>query len=161
MLQKIEILSEKKLVGLRMTMSFPENKTHLLWKKFMEQRTHIKNSIGTELYSLQCYTETYFKSFNPATEFEKWALTEVSNFDFVPESMETFTLQSGLYAVFHYRGAEKEASPFFRYIFETWLPASSYQLDHRPHFEILGEKYKYENPQSEEEIWIPIISTGK
>jgi AraC family transcriptional regulator len=42
------------------------------------------------------------------------------------------------------------------YIFNTWLPKSGYQLDRRPHFEILGEKYKNNNPDSEEEIWIPI-----
>ena len=29
-------------------------------------------------------------------------------------------------------------------------------LDQRPHFEILGSKYKNENPASEEEVRIPI-----
>jgi AraC family transcriptional regulator len=29
-------------------------------------------------------------------------------------------------------------------------------LDNRPHFEILGEKYKQGSPDSEEEIWIPV-----
>jgi AraC family transcriptional regulator len=42
------------------------------------------------------------------------------------------------------------------YIFNTWLPQSNYQLAPRPHFEILGEKYKNNHPDSEEEIWIPI-----
>jgi AraC family transcriptional regulator len=36
------------------------------------------------------------------------------------------------------------------------LPNSNYHLDDRPHFEILGEKYKNADPGSEEEIWIPI-----
>jgi AraC family transcriptional regulator len=31
-----------------------------------------------------------------------------------------------------------------------------YFLDDRPHFEILGDKYKNGDPDSEEEIWIPI-----
>ncbi|MGK2861531.1 MAG: GyrI-like domain-containing protein [Chitinophagaceae bacterium] len=44
----------------------------------------------------------------------------------------------------------------FSYIFNTWLPPSGYDLDNRPHFEILGEKYKNDDPLSEEEIWIPI-----
>jgi AraC family transcriptional regulator len=44
----------------------------------------------------------------------------------------------------------------FQYIFGTWLPNSEYVLDNRPHFEILGEKYKNDDPTSEEEIWIPI-----
>jgi AraC family transcriptional regulator len=45
---------------------------------------------------------------------------------------------------------------FFTYIFTRWLPASGYQLDNRPHFEILGDKYKNNDPESEEEIWIPV-----
>lgn len=44
----------------------------------------------------------------------------------------------------------------FQYIFGTWLPASGYYLDNRPHFEILGHKYKNNDPDSEEEIWIPV-----
>jgi AraC family transcriptional regulator len=114
--------------------------------------------VGTELYSLQCYPGSYFKMFNPATKFEKWALIEVSGFDAVPEETESFKLPEGLYAVFQYKGATKAAAPIFQYIFETWLPNSAYQLDHRPHFEILGDKYKNEDLNSEEEIWIPVKS---
>ena len=33
---------------------------------------------------------------------------------------------------------------------------SEYEFDNRPQFEILGEKYKNNAPDSEEEIWIPI-----
>jgi len=38
------------------------------------------------------------------------------------------------------------------YIFSDWLPKSDYELDEKPHFEILGEKYKNDDPNSEEEI---------
>lgn len=31
-----------------------------------------------------------------------------------------------------------------------------YEIDFRPHFEILGEKYKNNDPGSEEEVWIPV-----
>jgi AraC family transcriptional regulator len=36
------------------------------------------------------------------------------------------------------------------------LPKSEYELDYRPHFEILGEKYKNNDQLSEEDIFIPI-----
>lgn len=43
------------------------------------------------------------------------------------------------------------------YIYGSWLPNSTeYARDNRPHFEILGEKYKNNDPESEEEIWIPV-----
>lgn len=45
------------------------------------------------------------------------------------------------------------AGYFATYIFATWLPSSAYVLDNRPHFEVLGAKYKSNDPGSEEEIW--------
>jgi AraC family transcriptional regulator len=102
---------------------------------------------------LQIY-ERGFK-YSPDTEFEKWALSEVTDFDNVPNYMETFTLEGGLYAVFNYKGNSNDTS-VFQYIFTNWLPNSAFLLDNRPHFEVLGEKYKNNDPNSEEEIWIPI-----
>jgi AraC family transcriptional regulator len=106
---------------------------------------------------MQVYQDTsYFKNFSPQTMFEKWATAEVSDFNTIPDGMKSFVLAGGLYAVFHYIGDASAAGPTFQYIFGTWLPASEYELDHRPHFEILGEKYKNGDPKSEEDIWIPI-----
>ena len=66
-----------------------------------------------------------------------------------------FVLEGGLYAVFDYKGSSADPS-IFQYIYTDCLPKSEYLLDDRPHFEILGEKYKNNDPESEEEIWIPI-----
>lgn len=152
----IKILPEKKLAGKRTRMTLAENRTPELWKSFMTRRKEIGNALTTELFSLQVYDTTDFSSFNEHTPFEKWAAVEVADFDSVPEGMETFTLPGGLYAVFIHKGAAETFSKTFRYIFGEWLPAADYLLDHRPHFEILGEKYRNNDPDSEEEVWIPI-----
>ena len=152
---EIKTLSEKTLIGKRITMSLAINKTGELWKSFMPRRHEIKNVIGNDLFSLQTYDANYFKSFNPALSFEKWALSEVSDTSTVPEGMETFNLPGGLYAVFFYKGLNTDFS-IFNYIFSEWLPKSEYNLDNRPHFEVMGAKYKNNDPESEEEIWIPI-----
>ena len=154
---RIEILPEKKLVGKRMKMSFTNNKTGELWKGFMQRRKEIKNNLTADLFSMQIYDNSYnFVKFNPDTIFEKWAAVEVCDFNNIPEDMESFTLSGGLYAVFLHRGDASTGPATFRHIFGTWLPNSEYSLDNRPHFEILGEKYKNEDPDSEEDIWIPI-----
>jgi AraC family transcriptional regulator len=101
------------------------------------------------------YKPTHFQDFKPANEFERWAAVEVTDFDNVPNGMETFVLPGGLYAVFDYKGSTADHS-VFQYIFGIWLPGSDYILDDRPHFEVLGDKYKNNDPASEEEIWIPI-----
>ena len=158
MIPRIETLSEKKLVGKWVKTSISNKKTTQLWQSFMPRRSEIKNSIGNDLYSIQVYSPMYFNSFNPNAEFTQWAAAEVTNFDTVPNEMEIFIVPSGLYAVFLFVGDISKAHDFFQYIFRTWLPSSEYDIDTRPHFEIIGEKYKNNDPTSEEEIWIPIKS---
>lgn len=154
---RIDTVSEKKLVGLRLIMSIVDNKTGELWKGFIPRRKEITNNLTTDLISISIYKPTYFAHFNPTNEFEKWAAVEVADFDNVPDDLETFVLPGGLYAVFDYKGLSTDNS-IFRYIFGTWLPNSDYSLDDRPHFEVLGQKYRNNDPESEEEIWIPIKS---
>lgn len=152
---RIEDLKEKKLIGTHLEMSLADNRTGELWKSFMPLRKSIADAISSDLISMQVYSPTHFLNFSPANRFEKWATVEVADLDDVPEGMEKFVLPGGLYAVFHYKGSSNDPS-IFQYIFGTWLPGSNYVLDTRPHFELLGEKYKNDDPESEEEIWIPI-----
>jgi AraC family transcriptional regulator len=156
---RIETLPEKKLIGKHLTMSFATNKTGELWRSFMPQRKEIFNAASPDLYSLQLYPADFFVHFNPHALFEKWAAVEVPDFDNIPHEMEAFTLTGGLYAVFLHKGSSTDNSTF-QYIFSTWLPASVYVLDNRPHFELLGAKYKNADPDSEEEIWIPVRLKG-
>jgi len=152
---RIENLTEKSLVGISLTMSLADNKTGELWRNFMSRRKEITNNRTNDLISLQLYKPTHFSDFNPTKEFEKWATVEVTDFDRIPNDMITFILIAGLYAVFDYKGSSMDNS-IFQYIFGTWIPNSNYLLDDRPHFEVLGEKYKNADPHSEEELWIPI-----
>lgn len=152
---RIEQLREKKLVGKRMTMSLADNRTAELWKSFMPQLKYISKRLTDKLVSMTIYPPDYFNIFSTEKAFEKWATVEVSDFEKIQEGMEFFTLNSGLYVVFNYKGNSNDNS-IFQYIFNIWLPASEYLIDSRPHFEVLGEKYKNSDPDSEEEIWIPI-----
>ena len=152
---KIVELPAKKLIGLHQTMSLSENKTADLWKNFMQQRHHIKHAVNNELISLQIYDSHYFKNFQVSHVFEKWACSAVAHFEEIPEGFDTLLLAEGLYAVFHYKGLSTN-SAIFQYIYSTWLPSSSYDLDHRPHFEVLGDKYKNNSIDSEEEICVPV-----
>lgn len=152
---RIKNLKEKKLIGKRLRMSLTNNLTGQLWGGFMPRRNEIKNNLTTEMISMQVYDSLYYDDFKPSNEFEKWATVEVTDFDVIPNEMESFTLAAGLYAVFDYKGSSTDNS-IFQYIFMDWLPSSEYQLDDRPHFEVLGEKYRNNDPNSEEEIWIPI-----
>ena len=155
MIPRIELMTNKSFIGIRRIMSLKENETHLLWKTFMPLRKEIKNVLDSNLYSIQIYGSQYFQHFNPNNQFEKWAAVEVSDLNSIPTSLESLTIPGGMYAVFYYKGLSTDTA-IFEYIFNTWLPNSEYGLDDRPYFEILGERYKNNAPDSEEEIWIPI-----
>ncbi len=157
MLLRIEILKEKKLIGNCIKMSFSNNRTSELWRNFMPRRKEITNAIGTELYSAEVYEPGFFDTFDATKEFYKWAAIEVKDIDIVPEGMDTILFPTGLYAVFLHKGPASDGPKTSNYIFRTWLPASDYKLDSRPHFAVMGEKYRHEDANSEEEIWIPIV----
>lgn len=155
MIPKIISLKEKKLVGLSTQMSLLNNKTGELWGLFSPRIKEIEYRINNEKISLQIYPNNYYKSFNPNNTFEKWATVEVTNFEKIPKDLHRFILGSGLYAVFQYKGSSAN-NAIYQYIFFNWIPNSIYEVDNRPHFEVLGENYKNNDQNSEEEIWIPI-----
>jgi AraC family transcriptional regulator len=155
----IRVIPSKMLVGQRLTMSLAGNRTFELWKGFMPRRKEIRNTINNDLISMQVFDSSFnFRNFDPDRSFEKWAAVEVTGFSNIPDGMETFLLPAGLYAVFVHRGPASEGEKTFRYIFGEWLPGSGFIIDNRPHFEVLGSKYKNEDPSSEEEVYIPVIS---
>jgi AraC family transcriptional regulator len=156
MFLRIDSLKEKKLIGKNLSMSLAENKTFELWQSFMQNRKFITNNIGSDLYSIQVYDNLFFEDFSPTNSFIKWAATEVENYNSIPDTMNEFTLPEGIYAVFLHKGIPSDFPATANYIFNNWMPASDYELDNRPHFEILGEKYLNNNSASEEEVWIPI-----
>jgi AraC family transcriptional regulator len=156
MTARIETIQEKKLVGMRMLMCHGKYRMGELWGRFMPRRKEIAGQLTNDLISLAVYAPGHFTRFNPDREFERWATVEVSDFDEVPNQMETIRWPGGLYAVFHYAGSAAGISGFYQEIYGVWLPGSGYVLDERPHAEVMGEKYSNNDPASEETIWIPI-----
>ena len=152
----------KTLVGMSLNMSLVNNQTFNLWNRFKPISNQIKHRVGEGFYSLQLYPKNYFAPFSPKTEFIKWAAIEVEISEDLPPNMQTLQLEGGSYAQFTYKGTVKDYPQTAQYIFGKWLPESGYQLDDKPHFEILGNKYLGpENPSSEEEIFIPVREVSK
>jgi AraC family transcriptional regulator len=151
---KIVIAKTRNLVGKKLKMSLANDRTSELWRSFMPERKKVANKVSDDLISMQVYRHPLHIG-DATQEFEKWAVTEVSHFEEIPDGMESFILEEGLYAVFEYKGLNTDTA-IFMYIFKEWLPNSDYELDQRPHFEILGSKYKNGDPESEEEIWIAV-----
>ena len=97
---RIAIIEPKKLIGFSITTSFQDDKTQIVWRKFMMRRNEIVNQTSNQLFSLQIYPE----NFTANQTFRKYALAEVSDFNNIPNDFETFELESGKYLVFNYQG---------------------------------------------------------
>ena len=151
-------IADKKLLGISMNTSLADDKTGILWQNFMKQKNSIQNKTNEDLYSVQVYDEGFLTGqFNSQSIFEKWAAVEVKDYSEVKNDLKGLSLPGGLYAVFTHVGTAKAFPETAKFIFENWIPASKYQLDDRPHFEVLGKDYKGpDNSESIEKIWIPI-----
>ena len=152
--QKIITFPTTKFIGKNLSFTYADYRVFELWSNFMPRRKEIQNTIGSEVYNIQINPDNF--DFQPNTPFTKWAAVTVSILDFIPDRMEALEIQEGLYAVFNYKGDQSNVAAFFNSIYTEWLPSSDYELGNHPQFEILGEKYKNNDPNSEEEIWIPI-----
>lgn len=157
MFQRTEEILPKKLIGFSTETSLANDQTVAIWKQLMPRLKEVKNIVSADLFSLQVYDFDSFQNFTPLTVFKKYALVEIKNYDFIPEGFEKFDLPKGNYAVFLHKGTSVEFAKSSQYIFGEWLPNSEFELDDRPHFAVMGDNYfGHENPESEEEIWIPI-----
>lgn len=162
MTPSIETLPRKHLVGLRTRMTLAEDLTRGLWQELMPRRTEIENRAGESYHSLKFFDSgTSYAGFTEHTEFEKWAAIEVSEPGTVPAGLEALTLPAGLYAMYVHHGPAAAFHTTLQAFFTEWLPQSNYEIDERAHFEILGPEYRPDDPNAEEEVWIPIRETVK
>jgi AraC family transcriptional regulator len=159
MTPQIKTFPLTKLIGKKLTFTYSNYRIVDLWSSFMPKRNEIHNTISSDLYNVQINPDNF--DFGPNTPFIKWAAVPVATFEFIPIGMETLKIPEGLYAVFTIKGDVSVSQKAFYFIFNEWLPNSDYELDNRPHFEILGNKYKKDDPTSEEEAWIPIKKKGR
>lgn len=153
---RIETLPQIQLVGKHLSMTLVNNKTAELWGSFMPLRNQIQNKSDENYYSVEVYPSGYFDQFNPNAQFQKWAAVKVEEVSVLSGGMESLTVPEGLYAVFSFKGRSAEVPQFMQQVFGVWLPHSKYEIDNRPHFALMGEKYKNNDPESEEDFWVPV-----
>lgn len=147
----------KKLIGKSKMMSLGEDATRELWQSFVPHRNSIPHRVDEKLYNMKVFKQgTDVRNLNLTTPFLKWAAIEVESIETGLNGMETYTLQGGLYAKFLHRGPASRFHQTLEYIHTEWMPASAYKLDDREHFERFDEHYNPANPNSVEEVWIPI-----
>ncbi len=160
---RIEILKPTTLLGKSREMSLAEDKTQELWQSFGPLVKTIKGRQDRNFISMQKYTEPFNPArFNPHAGFTKWAAVamreDVNTEDLEAHSpdLQHYRIEGGLYVIFKHVGPASEFGRSMEFIYGDWFPNNPYQLDDREHFEILPEGYRPDDPEAEEEIWVPI-----
>lgn len=155
---KIIEVAPIRLAGLSIHTSLSEGKVTGLWKEFRSIQKQFQNPKAHPSYSVSIYEPGLrMKDFNPDTKFEKWAAVQLAAEEELPKGINELIIPSGIYAMFVYQGTVRDFHATARQFFGEWIPQSDYEVDDRPHFEILDERYLGPmNPESEEEIWIPV-----
>jgi AraC family transcriptional regulator len=154
---EIKTIQAKKTIGFSIKTTMTNDQTVKIWQQLMPRLKEAKNAVSADLFSLQVYNGETFEEFTPNTEFTKYALVEVKNYDFVPEGFKKFEIPAADYAVFTHKGTSVDFPKTSQYIYGEWIPNSQYILDDKPHFAVMGDKYLgHENPETEEEVWVPI-----
>lgn len=148
-------IPEKRVIGKMSEISLSHFNVAKIWQEFSPKISEIPNRLDRDLLSVTIYQPGHFENFSVERTFEKWAGAEVESFQNLPEGLAQLIIPAGEYAVFHYKGLPSD-NRIFQWIYSQWLPGSGFVLDPRPHFEVLGKKYKNGSPDSEEEIYIPI-----
>jgi AraC family transcriptional regulator len=148
---KIITIAERKIIGLNSRMKHTEYANIVaLWKRFMPNRKEIKSGVNDEYIAMQIYAD--FNNFEQS--FDIWACIEVSSLEAIPEGMDGFIISEGEYAIFLQKGMD--ASSTYQRIVTEWLPQSGFEIDNRPHFQVMGKNYKNGSPDSEEDFYVPI-----
>lgn len=157
---KLKNVDAKHMAGMHIDTSPANSNAHQIWSAFMPKRMTIAGPEDDVFYSIQDYPADYpWEAFDPMATFTTWAAKEVNNNSNLPEGFSPTILKGGLYAVWTHTGTAATISNDIMYFFTKWLPNSGYMLDKsRKHFEALGKEYLGpENPDSKEEVFIPII----
>ena len=162
MIPVVKQIPDKLIIGRKIATSITQYNPFELWSKFMPKRKEILNPISAEVLSIQIFQEDTFAStsFNENTLFDMWAAIEVTKIEQPPADMESYIIYGGTFVTFTLKGEQPTLTEQYNYLINDWLPKEGYCIDNRAHFQVMGDKYKRNDPNSEEEAWIPIVKIG-
>ncbi|WP_461536294.1 AraC family transcriptional regulator [Spongorhabdus nitratireducens] len=155
---EIFIRPATKLVGISQQYDDSDLNLPRLWSAFGPYRGKIPNQVSPEFFGIY---EQYQEEDDRVT-FSYICSVAVTNFDDVPEGMITRELPEQMYARFTHRGAVADLEKTLKYIWGSWLPKSHYDYVEKPDFELYGNKFNVENPNSSDsEIYLHIPVTPR
>lgn len=153
---RIEEVPHLHFSGRKKMVSLADNNITELWKEFMTTLGKYNLIKSQDYYSIQNYQEN-LHMLNSESQFELIAAIKENDQSKTIPDLGSYETQAGKYAVFLHSGMHQDFFKTHSFIMEQWLPSSKFTLSHRPHFQHMFPDYNVNDPQAEEEIFIPVM----
>lgn len=152
-----KIIEKEKLILVGLINNATKNSNFgAYWDVFFKEQSKIKRVNNTTFYGL----ETYSNDFTETCTWYYMPSVEVETIEEIPSNMFIKVLPKSTYAVFTIKWEfGKNVGKTFDYIFQSWLPNSGYKVGLAFDFEYYDERFDIQNPDSEMDIYIPIIKS--
>ena len=141
-----------KVVGLSYVGKNENQEIAQMWNVFNQRDGEVKAIDRSQAYGL-CFDATDHPD---EAYFEYVSGREVANDQDIPEGMVYREIPEHRYAVFTHEGALDNLSETYRYIYETWLPQSGYELDGGFDMEVYDKDFMFNHPDSKFYIYVAI-----
>lgn len=129
-----------------------------LWGKFDGRSKEISNRQGKVVSYGVCFSTP---SMLQKDEFYYMASVPVTSSDDVPEGMVAKEIKGGDFVVITHKGPISKISDTLDYVYGSWLPKSGFDPDDRANLELYDQRFKFEDPESEFDILVPIKKSSK
>lgn len=126
-----------------------------LWQRYNQRNKEVPHRTGQTEYGI-CFVVPKDQRSHPE-ECYYLAGAEVTKVDELPEGFEARTIPAGEYAVFTHKGTLDKLEHTMSYIYGSWLPKSGRKLRDAPEIEAYDQRFKIDSPDSELDIYIPIV----
>ncbi len=149
---EIIIQPATKLVGIAKQYNSNDLDLVQLWSAFKPYRNNIANQVGDNAFGIY---EGYEES-DDEVNFSYVCTVAVSNFDDVPEGMETREIPEQMYAKFTHKGPVANIDQTLKHVWGSWLPKSNFDYIEKPDFELYRSGFNNSDPKNELYLHIPV-----
>ena len=138
------------VVGLKVRGKNQENEIPQLWQALMPRLGEIQDRMPAHAaYGISANMD------EESGEFDYVAGYEVSSTESVPDGMVAFEVPGGRYARF--TTTLPKIGETFQNAYRNWLPEAGHKPGGGPDFELYDERFHPEDPDSEFDLYIPIL----
>lgn len=144
-----------RVIGKTCQSTMKNNTIPALWGTFGTYCDSIPGTIHSRTALGICYFEDCGEM-TDETPFTYLAGMEVNPGQAVPEGMVARDVPTAEYAVFEHHGSLENLHNTYNAIYGQWMPHSGYERSQVDDFEVYDERFKFGEPDSIMEIWVPV-----